>query len=153
MHPPLSARIIACAQAAFDRQQVYFFLKIPFRREPQPAVKSPASCLWQAKGTTMKTTYIAAILLTVTSGAAFADTDCTFEPRAKWMTADAVKAQVEQKGVTVQRIETDDGCYEVHGVRKNGDRVELKLHPITAAVVEENVKYAQAGTAAAGTTR
>jgi hypothetical protein len=101
----------------------------------------------------MKTTCIAALLLTVASGAALADTDCTFEPRSKWMTADAVKAQVEQKGVTVQRIETDDGCYEVHGVRKNGDRVELKLHPITAAVVEENVKYAQAATAAAGTTR
>ncbi|HEX8476961.1 MAG TPA: PepSY domain-containing protein [Telluria sp.] len=97
----------------------------------------------------MKKTYIAAILLALTSGAALADTDCTFEPRSKWMTADAVKAQVEQKGVTVQRIETDDGCYEVHGVRKNGDRVELKLHPVTAAVVEENVKYAQAPAAPA----
>jgi len=97
----------------------------------------------------MKTTSIAALLLTVASGAALADTDCTSEPRNKWMTADAVKAQVEQKGVTVQRIETDDGCYEVHGVRKNGDRVELKLHPLTAAVVEENIKYAQAPAAAA----
>lgn len=92
----------------------------------------------------MKTTFIAAILLTLASGAALADDHCTNEPRTKWMTTDAMKAKVEQKGVTVQRIETDDGCYEVHGVRKNGDRVELKLHPITAAVHEENVKYAQA---------
>jgi len=92
----------------------------------------------------MQTKLIAAIVLTVASSAAFADEHCTYEPRTKWMTTDAMKAKVEQKGVTVQRIETDDGCYEVHGVRKNGDRVEMKLHPITAAVHEENVKYAQA---------
>jgi len=97
----------------------------------------------------MKTTFIAAILLTLASGAALADDHCTYEPRSKWMTADAMKARVEQKGVTVQRIETDDGCYEVHGVRKNGDRVEMKLHPITAAVHEENVQYAQAPAAPA----
>jgi len=95
----------------------------------------------------MHTKIIAAIVLTVatvTSSAAFADEHCTYEPRTKWMTTDAMKAKVEQKGITVQRIETDDGCYEVHGVRKNGDRVEMKLHPMTAAVFEENVKYAQA---------
>ena len=95
----------------------------------------------------MKITFIAALLFTVASSSAFADEHCTMEPRAKWMTTDAMKAKVEQQGITVQRIETDDGCYEVHGVRKNGDRVELKLHPVSAAVVEENVKYAPAPTA------
>ena len=98
----------------------------------------------------MNIQHIAAILLTVAAGSAVADDHCTYEPRTKWMTTEAMKVKVEQKGITVQRIETDDGCYEVHGVRKNGDRVELKLHPVTAAVVEENVKYAQPAATSAG---
>ena len=91
----------------------------------------------------MKIQFIAATVLAIASVNALADEHCTNEPRSKWLTTDAMKAQVEQRGVTVQRIETDDDCYEVHGVRKNGDRVKLTLHPVTAAVVEEDIKYAQ----------
>lgn len=98
----------------------------------------------------MKIKIIAAALLAIASVSAFADDHCTSEPRSKWLTTEAVKAKVEQQGVTVQRIETDDNCYEVRGVRKNGDRVKLTLHPVTAAVVEEDIKYAQP---AAGTGR
>lgn len=89
--------------------------------------------------------FIAAALLAAASFNAFADDHCTSEPRSKWLTTDAMKAKVEQQGVTVQRIETDDNCYEVRGVRKNGDRVKLTLHPVTGAVVEEEIKYAQPG--------
>lgn len=98
----------------------------------------------------MKIKLIAAALFAVVSTSAFADEHCTYEPRAKWLTTEAVKAKVEQKGITVQRIETEDGCYEVHGVRKNGDRVKMTLHPITAAVVEEDIKYAQPAPTSAG---
>lgn len=91
----------------------------------------------------MKIPFFAAALFFLASVNAFADEHCTNEPRSKWLTTDAMKAKVEQRGVTVQRIETDDDCYEVHGMRKNGDRVKLTLHPVTAAVVEEEIKYAQ----------
>ena len=63
---------------------------------------------------------------------------------------EAVKARVEQKGFNVQRIETDDGCYDVHGMRKNGDRVELKLHAVGAAILEKNIKYARPAVTSAG---
>jgi hypothetical protein len=91
----------------------------------------------------MKIKLIAAILIAAASSSAFADEHCTYEPRTKWLTTADMKARIEQQGMSVQRIETDDGCYEVHATRKNGDRVKLKLHPVTAAVVEEDIKYAQ----------
>jgi hypothetical protein len=95
---------------------------------------------------------IAAALLAVASANAFADDNCTNEPRSKWLTTEAMKAKVQQQGVTVERIETDDNCYEVRGVRKNGDRVKLTLHPITAAVMQEEIKYAQTGATTAPAT-
>ena len=82
-----------------------------------------------------------AIVLASASLSAYADDHCTFEPRSKWLTSDAIKAKVEQKGYTVQRIDTDDGCYEIHATGKNGERIELTMHPLTGAVVEENIKY------------
>jgi hypothetical protein len=97
----------------------------------------------------MKIKMIAAALLAIASVSAFADDHCTREPRSKWLTTDAVKAKVEQQGMTVQRIETDDNCYEVRAVRRNGDRVKLTVHPVTAAVMEEDIKYAQPASAPA----
>lgn len=91
----------------------------------------------------MKSKLVTALLIAAASTSAFADEHCTYEPRSKWLATADMKTRVEQQGITVQRIETDDGCYEVHATRKNGDRVKLKLHPITAAVVEEDIKYAQ----------
>lgn len=76
---------------------------------------------------------------------AMADEHCTLEPRSKWISSADMKARVEQKGLTVQRIETDDGCYEVHASNAKGDRVKLTMHPVSAALVEEEIKYAQPG--------
>jgi len=86
---------------------------------------------------------IAAILAAAFSTSAFADEHCTAEPRARWIATADMQARVEKQGLTVQRMETDDGCYEVHATRKNGDRIEMKLHPVTGAVVEEDIKYAR----------
>lgn len=91
----------------------------------------------------MQIKLIAAILFAAVSTSAFADPQCTSEPRARWMATADMQARVEKLGFTVQRLEADDGCYEVHATRKNGDRVKMKLHPITGAVVAEDVKYAQ----------
>lgn len=91
----------------------------------------------------MKIKLVTALLIAAASTSAFADEHCTVEPRSKWLATADMKARIEKQGMTVQRIETDDGCYEVHATRKNGDRVKLTLHPITAAVVEEDIKYAQ----------
>jgi len=92
----------------------------------------------------MKTKLIAAALLITAASTALADDRCTTEPRNKWLGTNDMKTRVEQTGLTVQRLETDDGCYEVHGVRANGDRVKLTLHPVSGAVMEEEIKYANA---------
>jgi hypothetical protein len=97
----------------------------------------------------MKKFAIAAALLSAVACQAHADEHCTTEPRDKWISTADMKTKVEQKGMTVQRIETDDGCYEVRATSKAGDRIKLKLHPVTAAVMEEDIKYAQPAAAAA----
>ena len=82
---------------------------------------------------------------------ALADEHCTLEPRSKWISMADAKAKVEQRGLTVQRIEADDGCYEVRAANQKGDRVKLTMHPISAAVMEEEIKYAQPPIAAPAT--
>lgn len=79
---------------------------------------------------------------------ALASEHCTLEPRNKWISTADMKAKVEQKGLTVQRIETVDGCYEVSATNQRGDRIKLTMHPLSAAVMEEEIKYAQPATPA-----
>jgi hypothetical protein len=91
----------------------------------------------------MKITSIAAVLGLAISCNALADDICTLEPRSKWISMADAKIKAEQRGLTVQRIEADDGCYEVHAANQKGDRIKLTMHPISAAVMEEEIKYAQ----------
>jgi hypothetical protein len=114
-----------------------------FLRLPSGAGSKLFSTYRHQKDTTMNIKFIAVILCAAVSSNALADEHCTYEPRSKWLTTADMKARIEQQGMVVQRIETDDGCYEVHATRKNGDRVKLTLHPISAAVVQEEIKYAQ----------
>jgi hypothetical protein len=113
---------------------------VNLQRKPGPlSVRGMSS-----KEITMKFACFATVLALTASCNAFADEQCTLEPRSKWVSSADMKVKVEQKGLTVQRIETDDGCYEVHAANQKGDRIKLTMHPISAAVMEEEIKYAQA---------
>jgi hypothetical protein len=118
----------------------------------QPSPDHRSSAASRIKDNIMKVTLIAAILGLAVSCNALADDNCTLEPRSKWISMADAKTKVEQRGLTVQRIEADDGCYEVHAANQKGDRIKLTMHPISAAVMEEEIKYAQpvAGAPAAG---
>jgi hypothetical protein len=72
----------------------------------------------------------AAILLAgiLASGAALADDDCT-DPVADWQPREVLRVQIEQRGWTVQRIKVDDGCYEVRGLDRKGNRFKAKYAP------------------------
>lgn len=79
---------------------------------------------------------IAALTLTTLGfGTALADDDCE-APLADWQPRSAVQQLAQSKGWTVQRIKVDDGCYEIKGRDANGQRIEVKIHPATLAVVE-----------------
>lgn len=68
------------------------------------------------------------------------DARCGNTPRDKWLSEAAIKTKVTDLGYEVRKIETDDGCYEVKGVDKNGAKVELYVNPTTGEVVKPGMK-------------
>lgn len=83
-----------------------------------------------------KAVLIAAILLSpLGAGAAMADDDCNV-PMANWQPREAVQKMAEERGWTVRRIKTDDGCYEIEGQDENGREIEVEIDPGTLAILE-----------------
>ena len=64
---------------------------------------------------------------------------CQVAAGAQWKSPQEVKTTAESLGYTVQRIETDDNCYEVYALNKRGQRVEVYFHPVTLEVVKEEL--------------
>ena len=73
------------------------------------------------------------------AGAALADDDCD-APMADWQPRSAVQQMAESKGWSVQRIKTDDGCYEIKGRNANGDEIEVKVDPATLEILEVEIE-------------
>lgn len=79
---------------------------------------------------------LAAVALTLgTAGAALADDDCHV-PYERWQAPGAIVRLAETQGWRLDRIEIDDGCYEVRATDAQGRRFEAKLDPETLEVVE-----------------
>jgi hypothetical protein len=77
----------------------------------------------------------AAILLAgvLASGVALADNDCT-DPVADWQPREVLRLQIEQRGWTVHRIKVDDGCYEVRGLDRKGNKFKAKYAPASLRI-------------------
>lgn len=60
---------------------------------------------------------------------------CDSGPQESWLSQDALKKQLTDKGWKVNRIKIDGGCYEVYAIDENGKRVEAYFHPQTLAPV------------------
>lgn len=60
---------------------------------------------------------------------AMADDDMCNVPMDKWQPRENLQAQLEAQGWQVKRITTDDGCYEVYAITKDGKRVEVYFNP------------------------
>ena len=85
---------------------------------------------------------LAATLLV--SGAALADTDC-HDPVSEWKQRDLLRQQVELQGWSVQRIKVDDGCYEVRGTDRRGNKVKAKFGPATLRIRSLEVEFGPDG--------
>ena len=82
-----------------------------------------------------KTLAILAFFAVPPAGAALADDDCTV-PMAEWQPREAVLALAKDRGWTVTRIETDDGCYEVRGRDSEGRKLKARLDPAALAIIK-----------------
>lgn len=89
---------------------------------------------------------LAVVAALAASGAALADTDCS-DPLKDWQSREALRQQVELRGWTVQRIKVDDGCYEVRGTDRLGNKVKAKYGPATLRIRSLEVEFGPDGDA------
>ena len=89
---------------------------------------------------------LAVLAALAASGAALADTDCT-DPIAEWKPREVLRQQVEARGWTVQRIKVDDGCYEVRGTDRLGNKIKAKYGPATLRIRSLEVEFGPNGDA------
>ena len=82
-----------------------------------------------------KIVFAAAALALAGAGAALADDDECEARIGDWQPRSAVVTMAEQRGWTVQRIKTDDGCYEILCTDKDGRSFEAIVDPATLEVL------------------
>jgi hypothetical protein len=87
-----------------------------------------------------------AMLALALPATALADTHCP-DPVATWKPREQVRQLFEQNGRTVQRIKVDDGCYEVRGVDRNGNRVKATYFPASLRIRSLEVEFGPSGDA------
>lgn len=93
----------------------------------------------------MKTLFTPLLLGLATSFAlpALAGPQCTQEPRSTWLSAEAMRARFTAEGYKddVRALHVSKGqCWEIYGHDRQGRAVEVYFHPITGAIVEQNVR-------------
>jgi hypothetical protein len=76
---------------------------------------------------------VALALMAATSTQARDDCDSAI---ATWQPREAVRAMAEDRGWRLKRIKIDDGCYEVYGTDRQGQRFEAKIDPATLEIIE-----------------
>ena len=74
------------------------------------------------------------------SSGAWADVHCD-DPVADWQPRETLRLQLEKQGWQVQRIKVDDGCYEVRGIDRKGNRFEAKFAPATLQIRALEVEF------------
>lgn len=74
-------------------------------------------------------------LANATPGSAKEERTCGDAPRAQWLSEDAIKAKGVALGYEVRRVKTENGCYELYAIDKNGAKVELYFDPVTGEIV------------------
>jgi hypothetical protein len=74
----------------------------------------------------------------VLGGPVFAEeTLCPRSPSDQLMTNDQLVAKAKAAGYDVRGIQPRDGCWELKGFDKNGNRVELHIDPVTAEIKQD----------------
>ncbi len=83
---------------------------------------------------------IGAILGAASPALASESDRCGTTPRDQWLPEATIKTKVGELGYEVRKIKAENGCYEVKGVDKNGAKVELYVHPVTAEIVKPSTQ-------------
>ena len=77
----------------------------------------------------------------MTGSALAAGTTCSTAPAAQFKPEATLKAKLVTEGLTVKKIKTEKGCYEVYAIDKSGKKVNVAYNAETL----EKVANAEAG--------
>ena len=81
-----------------------------------------------------------ALLIGTATLPALASDKCNV-PKDEWQAAQELQAKLEAQGWKIQRLKTDDGCYEVRGTDAEGHRIRVKIDPGNLDLVEMRIRY------------
>lgn len=79
-----------------------------------------------------------------TGTAALASDRCD-RPMRDWKPREAATAKINELGIEVSRIRTDDGCYKIRGRAADGRPVEIMMDPVTLEILETQYRDQEHG--------
>ena len=82
------------------------------------------------------------LALALSATSAYAGDDC-HDAVADWQPQETLRQMGEAKDWQVKRIKVDDGCYEVKGLDKAGNKIEAKFTPATLRIRSFEVDFAE----------
>ena len=74
---------------------------------------------------------LAALIAVIATPAMAAEATCSKAPASKFQSTKTLRAKLSHQGMTVRRIKTEGGCYEVYAVNKAGKKVNLAFNAET----------------------
>lgn len=80
----------------------------------------------------------AALMGLIALSPAFAEEAKCNRPESSWKPVDELKTKLTTEGWTISNVKTDEGCYEVYGKDKDGNKVEVYFDPVTFEKVGED---------------
>lgn len=82
-----------------------------------------------------------ALLFVLTSACTSKKTQCTQEPREKWIDQENFKTSLIEKGYKINVLKVTEGnCYEIYGWDQEERKVEIYFNPVDGSVVKEEIK-------------
>lgn len=72
---------------------------------------------------------------------AFAGPECTTADQSQWQDKEKFQEKLKKEGYEIKKFKVTAGnCYEIYGWNKAKQKVEIYYHPITGAVVKEEIE-------------
>lgn len=82
---------------------------------------------------------LVAAVVVLSAGAALADGDCTLSS-AQIDRLDAVRQMAVDYEWKIEKIEMDDGCYELDVTDRGGNRLEAEVDPVSMQVMKAKIE-------------
>ena len=86
----------------------------------------------------MKKLMALVLMVGFASGAAFAKSNCTDQPKEKWMNEEEFKKKLEAEGYKIKKFKKPGTCYEIYGTDKDGKKVEIYFNPVDGTIVKKD---------------